>query len=117
MLKKGKIDSTLNIEEKIISNAGLDEKENISKYLDILIPELETLLLLDLIPEQVKNVTNLLWEVKQRVSTTNWHLVLQGLKSYKATYAKLEKANLLEDYELHEHEVITEAIEELDIQI
>ena len=46
--------------------------------------------------------------------TTNWHLVLQGLYSYKATYKRLEKDNLLKDYELHEYEVIIEAIEELE---
>jgi len=46
--------------------------------------------------------------------TPNWYLVLQGLYSYKATYERLEKDNLLKDYELHEYEVITEAIEELN---
>lgn len=44
----------------------------------------------------------------------NWYLVLQGLNSYKATYRRLEKDNLLKDYELHEYEVIIEAIEELE---
>lgn len=47
----------------------------------------------------------------------NLYLVLQGLRSYKAMYVRLSKDELLKDYELHEHEVIEEAIEELEKHI
>ena len=48
------------------------------------------------------------------IKPVNWHLILQGLRSYKATYKRLGKDNLLEEYELHEYDVINEAIAELE---
>lgn len=60
---------------------------------------------------KVKRGTQVDYKVYRKI---NWALVLQGLFSYKATYERLERDDLLKEYELHEYEVIKEAIEELE---